>query len=36
MDKNYIKLFKELAHAIEVLSEQVLELNHSKNDTKGE
>lgn len=36
MHEKYLTLFKELAHATEVLSEQVMEYNHSKNDTKGE
>ena len=35
MDKSYITLFTELAHATEVLSEKVLELNKEKNDEKG-
>lgn len=36
MDKNYRKLFSELAHAIEITSEQVMEYNHQKQDSKGE
>lgn len=35
MDKSYITLFTELAHATEVLSEKVLELNKEKNNEKG-
>lgn len=36
MDKSYLKLFTELAHATEVLAEQVMELDKVQNDTKGE
>ena len=36
MDKKYLQLFSELAHAVEVLSEQVMEYDRKKNDTKGE
>ena len=36
MDKKYLQLFSELAHAVEVLSEQVMEYDRQKNDTKGE
>lgn len=36
MDKNYLNLFRELAHTTEILAEQVMELNHSKEDVKGE
>ena len=36
MNKNYRKLFSELAHAIEITSEQVMEYNHQKQDSKGE
>lgn len=35
MDKKYIELFKELAHATEVSAEQVMEYDKSKNDDKG-
>ena len=35
MDKTYIKLFTELAHTTELLSEQVMELNKQKNDERG-
>lgn len=35
MDKTYIKLFTELAHTTELLSEQVMELNKQKNDEHG-
>lgn len=36
MDKKYIQLFTELAHAAEVLAEQVMEYDRKKNDEKGE
>ena len=36
MDKKYLQLFIELAHAVETLSEQVMEYNRQKNDEKGE
>lgn len=36
MDKNYLKLFTQLAHTVQILAEQVVELNHSKQDKKGE
>ena len=36
MDKKYLQLFTELAHAIETLSEQVMEYDRQKNDEKGE
>ncbi len=35
MHKKYIELFKELAHATEVASEQVMEYNKTKNDERG-
>ena len=35
MDKKYIELFKELAHATEVLAEQVYDYDKQKNDEKG-
>lgn len=35
MDTKYIKLFSQLAHTIEVLSEQVMDLNQKKQDKKG-
>ncbi len=35
MDKKYIELFKELAHATEISAEQVMEYNKSKKDEKG-
>ena len=35
MDKTYVTLFTELAHATEVLSEKVLEVNKKKNDERG-
>ena len=35
MHKKYIELFKELAHATEVASEQVMEYNKTKNDEHG-
>ena len=35
MDKAYVTLFTELAHATEVLSEKVLELNTENKDEKG-
>ena len=36
MDKKYLQLFIELAHAVETLSEQVMEYDRQKNDEKGE
>jgi len=36
MDKKYLQLFTELAHAVETLSEQVMEYDRQKNDEKGE
>ena len=36
MDKKYLQLFIELAHAVETLSEQVMEYDRKKNDEKGE
>lgn len=36
MDKSYLKLFMEIAHAVELLSEKALDYNHSQNDAKGE
>lgn len=36
MDEKYISFFEELAHTNELLAEQVMELNHSKNDEQGE
>lgn len=33
MDKKYVELFKELAHATEVSAEQVMEYDKSKNDS---
>lgn len=35
MDKKYIELFTELAHATEVSAEQVMEYDKSKDDTRG-
>lgn len=35
MDKKYIELFKNLAQAIAVTSEQVMEYDREKDDTKG-
>ncbi len=35
MEKTFLKLFTEVAHAVEVLSEKVMEYNKSKQDTKG-
>ena len=35
MDKKYIELFTELAHATEVAAEQVMEYNKEKGDQKG-
>lgn len=35
MDKTYLTLFTELAHASEVIAEQVMELNKSHQDDKG-
>lgn len=35
MDKNYIKLFQEIAHALEVLSEQVMDIEKTNNNEKG-
>lgn len=35
MHTKYLQLFKELAHTVEVLSEQIIEVNHKKNDEKG-
>lgn len=36
MNKEYQNLFKELAHAVELLAEQVMEYDHNHNDDKGE
>ena len=36
MHQKYIKLFKELSHSIQILSEQVMKYNHEKSDEKGE
>ena len=36
MDTKYIHLFREIAHATEIMAEKVMEANHSKNDEKGE
>ena len=36
MNETYLKLFSEIAHAAEVLAEQVMELNMKKGDSKGE
>ncbi len=36
MNKEYQNLFKELAHAVELLAEQVMEYDHSHNDDEGE
>lgn len=36
MDKKYIELFKELAHATEISAEQVMQYDHEKGDTEGE
>lgn len=35
MDKKYLQLLTQLAHTIEILSEQVMELNKKNNDEKG-
>lgn len=35
MDKHYIDLFKELAHATAVAAEQVMDYDHEKEDEKG-
>ena len=36
MNKEYLNLFKELAHAVELLAEQVMEYDHNHNDDEGE
>ena len=36
MHQKYIKLFKELSHSVQILSEQVKQYNHEKQDEKGE
>ena len=36
MNKEYLTLFKELAHAVELLAEQVMEYDHKHNDDSGE
>lgn len=36
MDAKYIHLFKEIAHATEVMAEKVMEVDRAKNDEKGE
>ena len=36
MDKVYIQLFSEIAHAVELTAEQVLENNLKENDADGE
>lgn len=35
MDKTYIRLFSDLAHSIEILSEQVMEFDRQKQDDNG-
>lgn len=35
MDKNYIRLFQEIAHALEVLCEQVMDVEKTNNNEKG-
>lgn len=36
MNKEYLNLFKELAHAVELLAEQVMEYDHNHDDNEGE
>lgn len=36
MSNEYLTLFKELAHAVELLAEQVMEYDHNNNDDSGE
>ena len=36
MHEKYLQLFQELIHAVEILSEQVMEYNHQKRDAAGE
>ena len=36
MNEKYIQLFKELCKTMELLAEQLMDYNHSKNDNKGE
>ena len=36
MSNEYLTLFKELAHAVELLAEQVMEYDHKNNDDSGE
>lgn len=36
MSNEYLTLFKELAHAVELLAEQVMDYDHNHNDTEGE
>ena len=36
MDTKYLQLFREISHAVELMAEKVMELNHAKNDAKGE
>lgn len=36
MHEKYLQLFQELIHAVEILSEQVMEYNHQKQDAAGE
>lgn len=36
MNETYLKLFSEIAHAAEILAEQVMELDMKKGDSKGE
>jgi len=36
MSNEYLTLFKELAHAVELLAEQVMEYDHEHNDEGGE
>lgn len=35
MHDKYLQLFKELAHTVQLLSEQVMQIDNSKNDEKG-
>lgn len=35
MDKNYLKLFQEIARSSEVIAEQVMEVNKNRNDNKA-
>lgn len=36
MSNEYLTLFKELAHAVELLAEQVMEYDHNNKDDSGE